>query len=126
MRPAGETARRRSAEKRGRSAETLAEIALRLTGYAIMARRFRTKAGEIDLIARRGETIAFVEVKARAADDLAIDAVSAEAQRRIRAAADIWLARQEARGYALSRYGLRFDVVSVRPWRWPKHVKDAF
>ncbi|WP_099865852.1 YraN family protein [Pararhizobium haloflavum] len=121
-----ESARRRQAERRGHRGETLAAIALRLRGYRILARRFRTRAGEIDLIARKGDVIAFVEVKARAGTLLAIDAVPAATQRRIRAAGDIWLAQQYDRGRDYSGYTWRYDIVVIRPRRWPTHFTDAF
>jgi putative endonuclease len=91
-------------------------------GYRIQALRYRTKSGEIDLIARRGDLIAIVEVKARRTLAEALDAVSATAERRIEAAADLWLSRQ--RDHA--RLSIRFDIVAVLPWRWPVHVEDAF
>lgn len=117
---------RRQAERRGHRAETIAAWALRLKGYRILARRYRTKAGEVDLVARRGFVLAFVEVKARGETGLAIDAVPAAAQERIRAAADRWLATQEARGARISRFSLRFDVVAVLPGRWPIHIENVF
>ena len=108
--------------QRGHKAEWLASWALRLKGYRILALRHRTRLGEIDLVARRGDTVAIVEVKARATIEEAMNAVGPEAQRRIERAADLWLARQ--RDYA--RLSLRFDIVAVLPRRWPVHVKDAW
>jgi Predicted endonuclease distantly related to archaeal Holliday junction resolvase len=58
---------RHSAEKRGRGAETLAAMYLRLHGWSILERRARVPGGEVDIVARRGRTLAFVEVKARSA-----------------------------------------------------------
>jgi len=115
-------AKRREGFARGHRGETFAAWALRLKGYRILAVRHRTKLGEIDLVARRGDTVAIVEVKARATVEQAMDAVTPAAQRRIEAAADLWLARQ--RDYA--RLSLRFDIVAVVPRRWPVHVKDAW
>ena len=68
--------RRRRAERQGLWAERLAEILLRLKGYRILDRRYRTKVGEIDLIARRGKRLAFVEVKRRKSQDEALDAIT--------------------------------------------------
>ncbi len=113
---------RRRAERKGHGAELLAALALRLKGYRIVARRYRTKLGEIDLVARRGDVVAFVEVKARREAEAALDAVSPTAQRRIRAASDMWLARQRDAG----RISLRYDIVAVLPFRWPVHFPDAF
>ncbi|GHD16872.1 YraN family protein [Tianweitania populi] len=110
------------AYKRGHTSEGLAALALMLKGYRIVARRYRTKGGEIDLIARRGNLVLIVEVKARANLSQAMDAISPSAQRRIEAAADLWLARQP--DYA--RLSLRFDMVAVLPWRWPIHVPNIY
>jgi putative endonuclease len=114
--------RRRKAERRGHGAERLAALALRVKGYRIVARRYRTKLGEIDLVARKGELVAFVEVKARRSEQAALDAVSFSAQKRIRDAGDLWLSRQRD-AHLLS---LRYDIVAVTPWRWPVHFPDAF
>jgi putative endonuclease len=113
---------RRRRFAKGHRGEWLAAWALRLKGYRILAVRHRTRLGEIDLVARRGDTVAIVEVKARASLEAAMDAVGPVAQRRIENAADLWLARQ--RDHA--RLSLRFDIVAVLPRRWPVHVKDAW
>jgi len=113
---------RRRALARGRTGEWLAAIALRLKGYRIVARNFRTRVGEIDIVARKGDLIAFVEVKARASATEALDAVGFTARRRIANAADLWIARQ---GDAAS-LSWRFDVVAVLPGRWPVHFEDVF
>lgn len=117
-----ETARRLDAYRRGHRSEWLASIALMLKGYRIAARRYRTPLGEIDLIARRGDMIAIVEVKARPTLAAAMDAVSPYAARRIEAATDLWLARQPD----FARLSLRFDLVAVLPRRWPVHVENIF
>ncbi len=122
MSDGGQRQARRRAYRRGFIAEHLAALALRLKGYRIVARRFRTKAGEIDLIARKGDLVALVEVKARSSEAAAVDAVTAQAARRIAAAGDIWLARQ--RDHA--RLSIRRDIVAVLPLRWPRHFPDAF
>ena len=113
---------RRQRFARGHRGEWLAAWALRLKGYRILAVRHRTRLGEIDLIARRGDLVAIVEVKARATLAEAMDAVGPEAQRRSEHAADLWLARQKDH----ARLSLRFDIVAVLPRRWPVHVKDAW
>ena len=113
---------RRKALKIGRTGEWLASMALRAKGYRIVARNFRTKMGEIDIVARRGDLIVFVEVKARPSTSQALDAVSFEAQRRISNAAELWIARQKD----AAKLSWRFDVVAVRPGRWPVHFEDAF
>ncbi|WP_065817285.1 MAG: YraN family protein [Nitratireductor rhodophyticola] len=113
---------RQRAYRLGHRGEWLAAMALRLKGYRILARRYRTKLGEIDLIARRGDVVAIVEVKARPTVEAAMDAVSYHAQIRIERAADLWLARQPDH----ARLSLRFDLVAVLPRRWPVHVENLF
>ena len=113
---------RRAAYRRGLGAETRAAWWLRLKGYAILAARFKAAGGEIDLVARRGRLVAFVEVKARATREAALDAVGTGAARRIAAAAEWWIARHPA--YA--DHDQRFDIVLVVPWRLPHHIEDAF
>ena len=114
--------RRRRAQRRGRFAEYLAAAFLLVKGYRIIAIRFRTKAGEIDIIARKGDLAIFVEVKARVGEREAVDAVSATAQRRIRAASDVWLSKRPD----AARLSQRYDVVAVLPCRLPRHYPDAF
>lgn len=113
---------RQAAERRGRSGETLAALALRLKGYRILARRVRTPLGEIDLITRRGGLLAIIEVKARPSLAEALEAVTPRAQQRIARAADAWCARRAE----LALLDRRFDVIAVRPWRWPVHIRDAW
>lgn len=113
---------RRSALRRGRRGEWLAAAALMLKGFRILARRHRTRLGEIDLIARRGDLVLIVEVKARPTLEQAMDAVGFEARRRIAGAADLWLARQPDH----ARLSLRFDLIAILPRRWPVHVVNAF
>ena len=115
-------ARRLGAYRRGHRSEWLAAAALMAKGYRIVARRYRTRLGEIDLIARRGDLVAIVEVKARPTLAAAMDAIGGMSERRIEAAADLWLARQ--RDYA--RLSMRFDMVAVLPRRWPVHVENIF
>lgn len=112
---------RQNAFKRGILAEHLAAIMLMLKGFRIVARRYKTKSGEIDLIARRGRLVLIVEVKARSTIAAAMEAVTPQGINRIEAAADHWLARQP--DYA--DLSLRFDIVAVRPWRWPHHIAAA-
>ncbi|MEX0696754.1 MAG: YraN family protein [Dongiaceae bacterium] len=116
------TDKRRDAEKRGRRAELMAAWFLRLKGYRVLARRYRTPAGEIDLIARRGRTLAFVEVKERPDETAALEAVTPTAQRRIARAAALWVSRHPA----AAELDLRFDVVLARPGRLPRHLAAVF
>ncbi|WP_275787867.1 YraN family protein [Pararhizobium gei] len=114
--------KRLKALRRGALAEYRAAAALLLMGYRIVGFRYRTKLGEIDIIARKGDLIACVEVKARATLDQSVFAVSDLTQQRIRAASDLWLARQPD----FARLSVRYDIIAVLPWRWPRHLKDAF
>jgi len=120
--PADERKTRLKAYRRGHSSEWLAAIALMAKGFRIIARRYKTPLGEIDLIARRGDLIVVVEVKARKTLIAAMDAISGGAERRIEGAADLWLSRQRDFG----RLSVRFDMVAVLPWRWPVHVENVF
>lgn len=113
---------RRQAYRRGHRSEWLAALALMVKGYRILARRHRTKLGEIDLIARRGNLVLIVEVKARKTLMEALEAIGRESEWRIEGAADLWLARQ--RDHA--KISMRFDMVAVLPWRWPIHVPNVF
>lgn len=115
-------ATRQRHEKRGHRGERLAAIALLLKGYRIVARRYKTRLGEIDLIARRGDLVIIVEVKVRPTLIAAMEAIGRMSERRIEAAADLWLMKQ--RDHA--RLSLRFDMVAIVPWRWPIHVANIF
>jgi putative endonuclease len=107
---------RAKAFRTGLSAESRAAALLIAKGYHILARRFRTPHGEIDIVARRGSTVAFVEVKARDSLDDAAYAVTPRQQARIIAAAQGWLmAHPEHDGYDL-----------IAPRRIPRHVMAAF
>ena len=114
--------KRRRAYRRGHFAEWKAAFALILKGYRILAFRHKTKLGEIDLIARKGDLVIMVEVKARPTVSQAVDAVSHTSKKRIHNAADLWLARQRN----AAQLSMRFDIVAVCPWRWPEHLEDAF
>ena len=122
---AGKTSRARSREsayRHGRLAEALAALLLVAKGYRLLARRYRTKLGEIDLIARRGRLVAFVEVKARPTRREALESIGEAAEQRIVDAADLWLAHHpDAAGL-----DLRYDIILVTPWRPPQHIADAF
>lgn len=114
--------RKRRSYRRGHRSEWLAAIALTFKGYRILARRYRTKLGEIDLIARRGDLVLIVEVKARRTLTEAMEAVQHISERRIERAADLWMARQPDFG----KLSVRFDMVAVLPWRWPVHIENIF
>ena len=121
-RPGDDPGRRRLAHRWGLKAETIAAILLTLKGYSIIARRYSAHGGEIDLIARRGQAIAFVEVKARADIDVAADSIGPAKRRRIARAVRAWLARNPwAAGFTL-----RGDAVFVAPGRLPRHAPAAY
>src|SRR5437763_14844039 len=113
---------RQAAFRRGLSAETRAAVVLLLKGYRILARRWQSPVGEIDIVARRRRVLVFVEVKARARLDDAAEAVSERQRRRIAAAAQAWLAWHPEHASA----EIRFDAVLVLPRRWPRHIPAAF
>ena len=114
--------RKQRSERKGRRAEHLAALFLMLRGYRIVSIRYRTPVGEIDIVARKRDLIAFVEVKARRDLASGIDAVSYPAQRRIAAAGELFISRQPDSAHLSWRH----DIVVVSPWRWPAHLKDAF
>ena len=114
--------KRRRAWRFGRRAESLAAWWLRLKGYRILARDFRVPVGEINLIARRGTILAFVEVKARKTAEAAPDALQPRQQRRIARAAGAFLQQRPA----LASQRLRFDVIWIVPGRLPCHISDAW
>ena len=118
----GAAGRRTSAAQFGRRAEWLAMALLGLKGYRVLARNYVVRGGEIDLVARRGGTIVFVEVKARPDLSAARGTISAAKRRRIECAARVWLARHPW----AAAMTLRGDGVFVAPWCWPRHVPDAF
>ncbi len=110
------------AYRRGVFAETVAALLLRLKGYAIVARRYKTPVGEIDLVALKGNRLAFVEVKRRKTAEDAAWTLPAKQRRRIVRAAQYWLAAHP--GFA--GHDMAFDVVLAAPWAWPRYVANAF
>jgi putative endonuclease len=112
---------REAAERRGRAGESLAALWLRLKGYRILARRVKTHAGEIDLVAAAPfGPVCFIEVKARAHARLAAESVLDAQRTRIARAACLYLASRPA----LARRGARFDIVTVTGL--PRHLPDAW
>ncbi|MBI1385453.1 MAG: YraN family protein [Rhizobiales bacterium] len=110
-------AERRRRYRVGLAAEWLAVLLLTCKGYRILARRHRTPVGEIDIVARRGTTIAFVEVKRRDSEEAAIAAFTPRQARRLVRAAEHYLAGRPR----LSHLAPRFDLVTARPGRLPSH-----
>ena len=112
---------RQAAERRGRGAETLACWYLRLKGWQILARRARVRGGEVDIIARRGRTLAFVEVKARADEAAAAFSLDEWRLRRVAVAAERLAPR-----YARAGDDMRIDALFIIPRRWPKHLTNVW
>lgn len=113
---------RRRHERAGRLAEAVAAWHLRLRGYRILARRYATPVGEIDLVAQRGGLLLFVEVKGRADPEAALTALQPLQQSRIARAAEAFLQRHPN----LAACAVRFDLIAVAPWRLPRHVPDVW
>jgi len=112
---------RQRAERGGRRAERLAAWWLRLKGWRILAIRARTSVGEVDLVARRGRTLAFIEVKARATEAGAAWALDDHRLRRVAAAAEALIPRYWRDGDTV-----RIDALFMVPRRWPRHMTNVW
>ncbi len=113
---------RQRAERTGRRAELLAALCLMAQFFLIVARRVKTPVGEIDLVAKRGKLTVFVEVKQRRAGSDEETALESVNRQRIVRAASYYISRHPE----LAGRDLRFDVIFLAPWTWPRHVRDAF
>lgn len=114
---------RLAAHRHGQRSESLAALFLRIKGYRILARRLKTRLGEIDLVARAPfGPVCFIEVKARGDLRAAADSVSATQRTRIARAASLYLSSRPG----LARRGSRFDIIAIAPWRWPVHHRDVW
>jgi putative endonuclease len=113
---------RKFAEGAGRRGEAWAALFLRLQLYRILETRVKTPLGEIDLIVRRGGVTVFVEVKSRSFSHQEAEALAAVNRRRIVRAAQYWLIRHQD----LANSDLRFDVIFLAPFAWPRHIVNAF
>ena len=118
----GALERRRVTFLRGHRAEWIALLFLAMKGYRPLARRYAAAGGEIDLIVMRGDTIAFVEVKARGLMDDALSAITARKRQRFSRAVRTWLTRND---WAADKTW-RADAVFIAPKRWPRHIVSAF
>jgi len=116
------TARHREAERRGRLAELLCRWHLRLRGWRVLARDWRCPAGEIDIVARRGRTIAVIEVKLRRDTDTAAASLGPRQRRRIARATEAFLLTRPE----LAALSIRFDVMLVEKRRLPYHLPGAW
>jgi putative endonuclease len=110
----------------GSLSEHLAALLLRLKGYRILARQLRTTrgigAGEIDIVAKRGRTLAFVEVKARATTAQALEALSHQQRSRIQRAAIAYMSDHPR----FAKFDMRFDLIAIAPWQIPNHIQNAW
>jgi putative endonuclease len=113
---------RQAAFRVGISAESRAAAFLIAKGFRILARRWRSPLGEIDIVARRRRLLVLAEVKARSTIDEAVESVNVRQRRRIAAAAEIWLAANPDD----SIRDIRFDVILVVPGKLPQHIPAAF
>jgi putative endonuclease len=113
--------KRQRAEKRGREGEDRAAMWLRMKGWSILAKRRKTPLGEIDLIARRGGLIAFVEVKWRKSADQLDTAIDEYRLRRVAAAVEA-----VAHEYATGGEDIRIDVILLAPGSFPRHIANAW
>ena len=111
-----------SSPARGALAESLCCWFLRLKGYRILARNFRSRGGEIDIVARDKKCLVFVEVKARPDLARAAHAIRPRQRRRILTAGRVFMATFPAHAGDM----IRFDALLVAPWRLPQHIKDAW
>ena len=112
--------RRQAAERRGRVGELVAMVWLSAKGWRILARRWRKADGEVDLIARRGALVIFVEVKLRPSLDEAAHALTPWQWQRTARAARSWQMRHAP------SCSWRYDAVLLAPWRWPVHLEGAW
>lgn len=113
---------RQRAEKSGRLGEFYAELWMRLQFLQLIARRYKSPVGEIDLVMKRGKLLVFVEVKARTNRNQLDAALETVNQSRIIAATHHFLAHHKN----MTSCDIRFDVILVAPWRLPTHMPDAF
>jgi putative endonuclease len=106
----------------GRRGEIVAALWLMAKGYRILGFRLKTPQGEIDLLARKGQVVAVVEVKLRASIDAALAAVDHQQRQRLRRAGESYASRRsDLRGAAI-----RLDLLALAPGRWPCHIRDAW
>ncbi|MGE8133731.1 YraN family protein [Novosphingobium subterraneum] len=113
--------KRAEAEQQGRRSEWLAAWWLRLQGWRILAQRVKLKSGEVDLIARRGRTVAFIEVKWRKDARQLGAAIDAHRLRRVARAAEMLAGK-----YARPGDDVRIDVILMAPGKWPYRIANAW
>lgn len=114
--------KKKTSYQRGLRAEFLAKLFLRLKGYRVLCQRYKTPVGEIDLIATRGKTLVFIEVKARETITAALESVSTRQQERIMRAGLYFISSSPK----YNQYTLRFDAICVGSTFLPKHLENAW
>ncbi|MGE4350699.1 MAG: YraN family protein [Bdellovibrionales bacterium] len=120
--PSRRSKRGQKAYRKGKWAESLSCLILRIKGYKIIKRRYKSRQGEIDIVASKGNRLAFIEVKARPTIAAGAEAVAPQQQHRLHRAAALFHAHN--RGF--SHYTMSFDLMLVAPWHLPVHIKNAF
>jgi putative endonuclease len=118
----GRIARGAAARLSGRRSEVWAAVWLMARGYRILGFRLKTPQAEIDLLAKRGDVLAVVEVKQRTSIEAALEAVSYEQRERLRRAG----AGVARRRPSLSGCGVRLDLLALAPGKLPRHIPDAW
>jgi len=113
---------RAKAYRSGLFAETLTALLLRLKGQRIVAQRYRTPVGEIDLVGLKGKRLAFIEVKRRKTKEETAWTLPPRQRRRIVRAAQYWLAGHPD----FAGHDIAFDVVLAAPFAWPRYIANAF
>jgi putative endonuclease len=108
-------------EAKGYLGEFLAICLLKIKGYKILARRYKTVCGEIDIVAQKCDIVAFVEVKSRKSIDKCYNAVTNKQLRRIQRTSEIFLRKNQK----FSNYFSRYDVVLVSDWKLPIHIENV-
>jgi len=111
-----------SGHQKGLWAETVARLYFILKGYRILAERFKTPVGEIDLIVKRGRRLVFIEVKLRRTAAEAVEAIHARNRSRVSRAAELYLQRHPE----YTGWELRFDALVLAPYAWPQHIRNAW
>lgn len=112
-----------NSDQKGRLSERLAALYLRAKGYRIVAQRYKTKIGEIDLIAHKSGHIIFIEVKKRKTTDEGLYAVHSKSQQRIRRAAEHYLSKHH---HLVDGLQPRFDVIAIGAYHQFHHIHNAF
>jgi putative endonuclease len=108
--------------KLGLFAESIASVYLRFCFYTVISRRYKSDVGEVDIIAKRGNSLIFVEVKARRNKDEAYVAFTTHQQKRIVRTAKLFIARNPK----YHENDIRFDLILICPIFFIKHIKNAW